>query len=111
MLDELPVYELKRGAYVVVNPETERVMTTWVWFGNLGRNYDTFMKGGENPDDDKCVEVIEKNKDKILRSLEGFDEIAESDDGQEFLDEQEKFYDSLEEGKTYDYFSGEYLEG
>lgn len=108
-LDGLPVYEFKRGAYVIVSPEEDEVIVTWTWYGNLGRNYDTFEKGGENPDDEKCVEAIEHNKDKIIRMLERYDKQAEDEDGQEFLDAQEKFYDSLEEGKKYDYFSGEYI--
>ena len=109
MLDGLPVYEVKRGAYLIVNPETERVIATWLWYGTLGRNYDTFMRGGENPDDEKCVEIIEKNMESLLKRLNDVAENAE-DDGKEFLDEQDEFYDSLEEGREFDWMSGEYLD-
>ena len=107
-LDDLPVYEFKRGAYVIVNPESEKVITTWNWLGNLGRNFDTFIKGGENPDDEKCVEVIEKNKDRIIKQVKDYHENAESDEGKEWLDEQDAFYDNLDEGREYDYIEGAY---
>ena len=109
-LDDYPVYEFRRGAYVIVDPRSERVMPTWAWFGNLGRNYDTFIKGGENPDDDKCIVAIEKGKDKILRQIESFDRNAESENGQDFLDEQEEFYEKLEDGRIFDWYKGDYIE-
>ena len=110
MMDNLRVYELKRGAYVIVDPNSGRVATTWVWFGNLGRNCDTFTKGGENPDDEKCVELIVKNKDDILRKLDGFEDNVESEEGKDFLDEQDEFYDGLEEGREFDWWRQDYVE-
>ena len=105
-LDDLPVYEFKRGAYVIVDPEDEKVITTWVWLGNLGKNFDTFTKGGENPDDDRCVEIIEKNKDKIIDRLMEID--PDDEDEEEWLKEQDEFYESLDEGREYDYLEGDY---
>ncbi len=105
-IDDLPVYEFDEGQYVIVNPESERWMVTWVWYGNLGKNFDTFVKCQECEEDDKCIEIIEKNKEDILDRLNDAFENSRSENGKEFLKEQKEFYDSLEEGREYDWYSG-----
>ena len=105
-IDGLPVYEFDEGQYVIVNPRSKKWMVTWIWFGNLGRNFDTFVKCGECEEDGECVEIIEKNKDEILDRLNDAYENAQSEEGKEFLKEQKEFYDSLEEGRKYDWYSG-----
>lgn len=105
-LDEAPVFEVDRGQYVVVNPETGRWMVTWTWYGNLGRNFDTFMKCSSCDEEDACLEIIEKDKEDILKQLNAVaDNLGEEEDN-EILDEQDEFYDSLDENREYDWFEG-----
>lgn len=85
-------------------------MTTWVWYGMLGRNFDTFLKEASNEDNEKCVEIIEKNKNKILKAVKEYSSDGENDSVKELLDVQDEFYDWVEEGRTYDYYNGKYID-
>ena len=105
-LDDMPVYEFDRGQYVIVNPETERWMVTWTWFGNFGRNFDTFEKCSGGDEDEKCISIIERNKEDILEQLNEVADNTKSEIGESYLKEQDEFYDALEEGREYDYYDG-----
>ena len=105
-MDDKPVYEFDRGQYVIVDPETERWMVTWAWFGNFGRNFDMFEKCTECEEDEKCISVIDKNKEDILKQLNAVADNIDSDIGKELLKEQEEFYEALEDGREYDYYDG-----
>lgn len=100
-LNENPVFEVDEGQYVIVNPKNGRWNTTWAWSGLLGRNYDSFTKCSGCEEEDKCLEIIRKNRDLVLDRLEIVSENAKSPDGKRVLEKQKEFYDSLEEGKKY----------
>ncbi len=103
-MDDYLVFEVERGKYIVVEPDSGRWSVEWTWYGQLGKWCEDFTKCNHDEDEGKCLEVIEKNKDEILErlnDLERDDEISE-----EFLSEQDEFYDQLEEGREYDWFSG-----
>ena len=108
-LDDMLVYEVSRGKYVIIDPERERWMADWTWYGQLGRFCDTFTKCSEDEDELKGVEVIEKNKDKILEALNNLPE-ADDEIGKDYLKEQDEFYDSLEDGREFDWSDGDYVE-
>ena len=106
-LDDMLVYEVERGKYIIVDPETGRWTVEWTWFGQLGRTCDTFTKLSEDADDEKGLEVIETNKSAILERLNDLEK-SDDDIGQEYLKEQDEFYDSLEENREYDSYYGKY---
>ena len=105
-MDDKPVYEFDEGQYVIVDPESERWMVTWSWYGNLGRTFDTFEKCSECEEDEKCLSIISDNKEQILDQLNDAYENAQDDIGKKLLKAQEDFYNFLEENREYDWFSG-----
>ncbi len=104
-LDGSPVYEFDRGQYVIINPNRGKWMATWLWSGYLGKYYDTFMKCSDCEEDEKCLNIIDDNKESILVQLERVYKNAE--DNEEELEEQDRFYDALKEGETYSWYSEE----
>lgn len=105
-LDDNLVYEVDRGQYIVVNPDSDRWTVEWLWYGQLGKWCDRFTKCGEDENDEKCLEIIENNKDEIRKQLNRAYESVDSDVGKEFLDEQDEFYDWLDENREYDWNFG-----
>jgi len=105
-LDGVPVFEVDRGQYVIVNPEAERWMVTWTWYGNLGRNFDTFEKAESCDEEDACMEIIEKNKEDILKQLNAVADNLGGEEEDELLSEQDEFYDSLDSNREYSWFDG-----
>ena len=108
-LDDMLVYEVTRGKYIIVDPNSGRWNTEWTWYGQLGRYCDTFTKCSEDKEDERCVEVIQENKDKILEALNRLKD-TDDDIGKEYLKEQDEFYDRLEEGREFDWSDGDYVE-
>ncbi len=106
LLDDAPVFEFERGKYVTVNPDSEQWMVMWCWFAYLGRNCDTFTKCTKCEHLNKSIAIIEKNKEKIKEELDAVCMDTESKFRAEFLDEQDNFYNWLENDRTYDWFEG-----
>ena len=105
-IDDAPLFEVDEGKYISGNPHNETCRPMWCWFMNMGRWADTFVKCSESEDELHCLDVIEKNKEKLAEALNSFDDEVQSADGQEMLKEQQKFYDWLEEGREYNWFEG-----
>ncbi len=103
-LDSSLVYEMDRGQYVIVDPDTKRYIVTWTWFGLLGRNYDTFTKCDTADEDDECLAIIEENLESIARKLSDVFGNVDTEDGQEWLKDQDEFYNALEDGQVYNWF-------
>ena len=108
LFNGLPLYEIVKGTYVIINVEHENVMFSRYWLGHLSRYGETFTRGGENPDDEKCIEIIEKNKDRILEAAEDFSKGLDSDEMKAEFKQQDDFYNWLEEGREYNCYSGKY---
>ena len=106
LLDGTPVFEFKRGKYVAVIPDSERWMVMWCWFGHLGRNCDTFTKCTQYEHLDKSIEIIEKNKEIIEEELNDVCMNSDTEFCAKVLDEQDTFYNWLEENRTYNWFEG-----
>ena len=109
-LDDFLVYEVDDGKYIIVSPESGKWKAEWTWYGQLGRWCDTFTKCSEDENDLKCVEIIEKNKEKVLEALNKLKDIEQDDIGEEYLKEQKEFYERLSDGMEYDWFKGDYSE-
>lgn len=108
LFNGMPLYEIVKGTYVMVNVENESVLFSRYWLGHLDRYGDTFTKGGENPNDEKCIEIIEKNKDSILKAVEAFSDGLDTEEAEAEFKEQDNFYNSLEEGREYNCYMGKY---
>lgn len=108
LFNGMPLYEIVKGTYVMVNVEDERILFSSYWLGHLDRYGVTFTRGGENPDDEKCIEIIEKNKDRILKAVEEFSNGLDSEEMDAEFKQQDDFYNWLEEGREYDCYRGKY---
>lgn len=103
-LDSSLVYEMDRGQYVIVDPDTKHYVVTWTWLGLLGRNFDMFMKCDTADEDDECLAIIEENLESIARKLSDVFGNVDTEDGQEWLKDQDEFYNALEDGQVYNWF-------
>ena len=108
LFNGLPLYEIVRGAYVIVDPEEKKILLSGNWFGHLDRYGETFTKGGENKDDDKCIEIMRKNKDEILGLARAANERVEENEADGLFDGQDEFYNWLEERREYNCYAGKY---
>ena len=110
IMDDYLVYEVDRGQYIIVDPETKRWTAEWTWYGQLGRWCDRFTKCSVADGEGKALEVIADNAEDILERLNKFAEDEDDDFRNTFLNEQEEFYNELEDGREYDWSDGEYVE-
>ena len=98
-MDGLPVFEFERGKYVAVNLKDEKCFTMWSWFSNMGRWADTFEKCEDCPDELECLNLIEQDKEDIVKNFNKYEDDVNSEDGKEILEEQERFYDWLDDDR------------
>lgn len=105
-LDDALVYEVDRGQYIVVDPETKRWTVTWSWYAQLGRACDSFTKLEHSEEDDECLDVIEDNLPEMLDALNALDDEGKSKIRGEYMEEQDDFYEGLDENREYNWYSG-----
>lgn len=107
------VYEVARGQYIIVSYDEEsgreRYEVTNVWSNPLGRFAWEFTKCSSAPGmEDKCLEIIRKNKSQIAEKLKALSEAAERDEelarmNEETLTELDEKLASMEEGEVWDW--------
>lgn len=105
-LDESPVFEVEEGKYIAVSPERETCMPMWSWYAVLGKWAETFEKCSESPDELRCLDLIEQNKEQLAEALNSYADEVASEGGKVMLEEQKEFYDWLEDNREYNYFEG-----
>lgn len=82
-VEESLVFEVERGMYIIVFLSDEKRVegkceVTPCWTNPLGRFAWYCSKCSSDPKEDKCVELIEKNKDKIFEGLRELKEVYEN---------------------------------
>lgn len=78
-VEESLVFEVERGMYIIVFPGDKeraegRCEVTPCWTNPLGRFAWYCSKCSSDPKEDKCIEIIEKNKDRIFENLKELEE-------------------------------------
>lgn len=105
-LSGMPLFELELGKYIAVDVDDRKAFPMWSWYANLGRWYDTFEKCSYCEEENECLEIISENKEEIVSSLNEMADEIETEDGKQYLEEQEDFYNWLESNRVYDWNYG-----
>ena len=109
-VDEALVFEVGEGLYVTVYYEEDengneirsRVMDDTHWTNPLGRFAWSYTKCSSDPKEDKCIEVIEKNMDRVLKKLNRVQEIYDEhpEAKEEAIEISNEFLDGMQDGET-----------
>lgn len=105
-MDGLPLFEVDRGKYIAVNLKKGKCHTMWSWYANMGKWADDFEKCSDIPDELECLNLIEQDKEDIVEVFSKYEKDINSEDGQQMLDDQEEFYNWLDEDREYNWFDG-----
>lgn len=105
-MDGMPVFEVDRGLYIAVNLRKQKCFTMWSWYANMGRWADTFEKCDSCIDELDCLNLIEQDKEDIVKNFNKHSAEADTEDGKAMLEAQEEFYKWLEADREYDWFDG-----
>ena len=105
-LSGMPVFEFAAGQYIAVDVKNRDAIPMWCWFANLGRWYDTFEKCSYCEEENECLDIISENKEKIANELNDLADEIETEDGKQYLEEQEEFYNWLESNRVYNWNYG-----
>ena len=106
LMDGLPVFEIDRGKYVAVDVRKGKCYTMWNWYMQLGKWSDSFEKRSDIPNEEECLNLIEADKEDIVKNFGRYEKMAESEEGKQALEEQEDFYEWLTDDREYNWFDG-----
>lgn len=107
-LDDMPLFEVEKGRYIVIDVNRGRYQTMWTWYGYLGKFFDEFEKCTECPEERDCLKIIELHLSDIVNEFNRRELDFEDEETAAYFNDQEKFYDWIEPNRKFDYYSGKY---
>lgn len=107
------VFRAGRGKYITAVCDTDpddgedrsRIYINIPWTTPLGRWAFSVTKCSDDPLEEKAIELIRKNKDKILKKLSEYDEFYKEhpEKLEEVEEESDEYLAELEDGQTVTY--------